>query len=900
MMSENNKPVEESQDYAQRVSNQIAQYASVENMNVMSDVWHYWQKQYFLPRFREVMGAAAPFHLYLETFSEAMRRTGNHRLLSVGFGDGLIETRLIKELKGKGFADCKIDAVEISAAQIERGRSNAEKAGVLDAFNFIESDTNTWRPAAQYAGVMVHHALHHIQELEHFFSGVKQALLPQGRFVTFDVVGRNGHMRWPETLSIVQSLWRLLPPEKRKHHILGCIDESFVNRDCSSQGFEGIRAQDILPLLIRNFGFERFFAWGGLTDVFVSRGFGPNFDPRLALDKAFIDHVALLNDILVDAGHIKPTVIAAVMHTDTAAAGTYFRHWSPRFCVRPVLDEPSAPPEIASSTRDDIAADSGATTILDADLGLDETKRKYLPHIGEILHHETSVDEKVLETTDWYYGHLKGVVERNGSEFSTGNSRYLELACYRHIIGYKLAKDYGFRSTHFDICERDLLEGRSIALAKGFEDNVELVVGDYHSLPFADGAFDLVFISAAIHHSRVPERIISEAMRVLRDGGLFYCQREPARRSFCFYRFVGNRPHSHTAFERHLWQSGLIRTLSSPFPGARNSLLFGRIENDQIELDEYYEAFARWGSVKEEVVYHEGLLTPLDKEILAELASSNPKLEEFIATRLKAEFAKASDLLTERDKLLGHSVPKSKEIEDMARKVAGELRQLPSNTNTAVWRRGMGKIFGASLRFVVQKHGGPSSKPAKHLTRSLSNGAGVVKTDSELKLKSGLDFSRRLLPSLQDPSPFDWAKIFPVEHWQDINNLGHFASQGGAFRRRLLSNSKQPMIVIQNVEPCLLVLRAKCILPAHVRSARLAVVNPAGEFLCRNFYPQTEDQAVLAKLPAGRHELTLAIEADGDPQGSEPKVEITVCQLLAEAAGKAQPPARDFAATHAN
>jgi len=868
--------------YDQRVSAQIAQYANVENMNVMSDAWHYWQKEYFLPRFRQVMGATSPFHLYLETYAGALRRTGQRRLLSVGFGDGVIEARLMRELHARGFGDCTIDAVEISAAQIERGRQQARLAGVPDAFNFIEADINRWQPTEKYAGILVHHALHHIQALEFFFEGIRKSLLPGGRFVTFDVVGRNGHMRWPETLEVVQSLWKVLPPEKRKHHVLGCFDDSFVNRDCSSQGFEGIRAQDILPLLIQNFGFERFFAWGGLTDVFVSRGFGPNFDIKSTFDKAFIDHVALLNDVLIDSGHIKPTVISAVMHTDNLASGACFRHWSPQFCVRDTSRESSATPgdKFLPQTG---AVDSGPTTILNADFGLDETKRKYLPHIGEILHHETSVDEKVLETTDWYYGHLKGVVDRHRATFSERDPCYLELACYRHIIGYKLAQDYGFKSTHFDICERDLLEGRSTALGQGFEDNVELVVGDYHSLPFADGSFDLVFISAAIHHSLVPERVIGEAMRVLRDGGLFYCQREPARRSFCFYQFTGNRPHSHTAFEKHLWDKGLIRTLSSPFPGARNSLLFGRIENDQIELDRYFKAFAKWGVVREEIVYHEGLLTELDKEILSALGSGEANLEKFINKRLKEEFDQAASLLTPRDSLLGYGLPSDDQIQAMAENTAKQLLALPHDHNTQEWKRGMGKIFGASLRFVVERRGGKRLKPSTHLARRLAAGAGPVRVDSELKQKSGLDFSRRILPSLQDPAEFDWGRIFPASDWQDINNYDRIKNaEGGAFRRRLVSKTQRPSIMADISEPCLLVLRAKGIVPAQKLAVRLTLVGSDGKALCSNFFPQTEDQAVLAKLPAGRHRLAFDLEVDGEPKGSVAKVEVSVCQFLAE------------------
>ena len=868
--------------YDQRVSAQIAQYANVENMNVMSDAWHYWQTEYFLPRYRQVMGVPTPFHLYLETFAEAIRKTGVSQLLSVGFGDGVIEARLIKELRERGLADCRMDAVEISAAQIERGRNNAEKAGVLDAFNFIESDTNKWKPEKQYAGVMVHQALHHIQELESFFSSVKAALLTGGRFVTFDVVGRNGHMRWPETLEIVQSLWKMLPLEKRRHHILKCVDVEYVNRDCSTQGFEGIRAQDILPLLVKEFAFEKFLAWGGLTDVFVSRGFGPNFDMNDERDRAFIDHVALLNDVLIDAGRIKPTVIAAVMHVGPQGDCAQYRHWSPQFAVRSVGGDLTAPSAAVSEVASpgSLATDSGPTTILHADLQLDETQRRYLPHIGEILHHETSVDAKVLETSDWYYGLLKGVIERNKRNFASRGPRYLELACYRHIIGYRLAKEYGFKATHFDICERDLLEGRAVALANGYPDEVELVAGDYHSLPFADGSFDLVFISAAIHHSRVPEHIIGEAMRVLRKGGLFYCQREPAKRAFCFYRFVGNRPHSHTAFERHLWDSGLIRILSSPFPGARNSLLFGRIENDQIELDDYYRAFERWGSLREEVVYHEGLLTPLDKEILEKAKAGKDSVASFISERLKVEFSKAAALLTERDRLLGYSVPDDGEVEAMAARTAESLAALPADTTSAEWKRGMGRLFGASLRFVVERGGEARPKPESHLARGLVQRSGIVSTDPELQQKSGLDFSRRILPSLQDSAEYDWTRIFPEDDWKHIETREQSAQGGLVYRRRIVAKVSAPRIELALTEPALLVLRSRCVLPANEWSARVILSDASGRALCRNFFPQTEDQAMLAKLPAGNQTLTLRTEGTADSLTTEARVEVSVCQLL--------------------
>jgi SAM-dependent methyltransferase len=46
--------------------------------------------------------------------------------------------------------------------------------------------------------------------------------------------------------------------------------------------------------------------------------------------------------------------------------------------------------------------------------------------------------------------------------------------------------------------------------------------GDAHRLPFADGSFDLVISSFALHHWSEPLQILNEIARVLRPGGSYY------------------------------------------------------------------------------------------------------------------------------------------------------------------------------------------------------------------------------------------------------------------------------------------------------------------------------------------------------------------------------------------
>ncbi|MDB5358837.1 MAG: protein of unknown function, putative Methyltransferase [Rhodospirillales bacterium] len=141
-------------------------------------------------------------------------------------------------------------------------------------------------------------------------------------------------MRWPEALPFVQGAWNLLPKEKKFNFHARCYEYgAFVNYDCTSNGdFEGVRAQDILPLLIDRFGFSKFVAFGNLPDIFVDRAYGKNFSPDDAADRRLIDYLEQLNAHLIDIGVIKPTMMLACLRPEPVDC--LYDRWSPEFSVR--------------------------------------------------------------------------------------------------------------------------------------------------------------------------------------------------------------------------------------------------------------------------------------------------------------------------------------------------------------------------------------------------------------------------------------------------------------------------------------------------------------------------------------------------------------------------------------
>lgn len=69
--------------------------------------------------------------------------------------------------------------------------------------------------------------------------------------------------------------------------------------------------------------------------------------------------------------------------------------------------------------------------------------------------------------------------------------------------------------------------GRSIDTMAHTGARFSPVIGDSENMPFADGAFDIAFASAALHHTSDIGLVLTNIARVLRPGGLLLAMHEP-------------------------------------------------------------------------------------------------------------------------------------------------------------------------------------------------------------------------------------------------------------------------------------------------------------------------------------------------------------------------------------
>jgi SAM-dependent methyltransferase len=328
---------EDTTGYAVKLAQERDAYAEREVVHDLPPIYHYWSSTHLLPMMRAV-DAVSVEGLFADAFETAYRErrhTGPARFASIGAGNCDAEASLARELVRRGCDDFVIDCLDLNPAMLERGMAHAREAGVERRLQAVHTDFNSWKPTERYDGVLANQSLHHVLELENLCDAIHTALMPSGRFVTSDMIGRNGHMRWPEARRIVEEFWAELPESYRFHRLLNRQEAEFMDWDCSTEGFEGIRSQDVLPLLVERFNFETFLGFGNVIDVFIDRGFGPNFDPEGAWDRDFIDRVHARDVEGTLSGELKPTHVMGVMRTvPVEGAPRVWQTLTPERCVR--------------------------------------------------------------------------------------------------------------------------------------------------------------------------------------------------------------------------------------------------------------------------------------------------------------------------------------------------------------------------------------------------------------------------------------------------------------------------------------------------------------------------------------------------------------------------------------
>jgi SAM-dependent methyltransferase len=282
--------------------------------DTLPPIFHDWSARHLAPAANR-LGIGSPETFFLKHIAHiASSKGGVVRVLSVGTGACSMEMALAEQLKASGIV-AHITCIDFNPSLMNQAAGAARERQLDTLMTFAARDCNLPFKLPPQDVIIVNQFFHHVTELEIFCRSLRDSLDTHGVLLTSDIIGRNGHMLWPDVETEVQKLWATLPPEKRHDRHFGTVDAKYRPIDHAAYSNEGVRAQDVVASLLAEFDFELFFSFGGAIVPFIERRIGFNFDPQLADDRMFIDRVqAVDSDALAAGRYPAANMIAALRH----------------------------------------------------------------------------------------------------------------------------------------------------------------------------------------------------------------------------------------------------------------------------------------------------------------------------------------------------------------------------------------------------------------------------------------------------------------------------------------------------------------------------------------------------------------------------------------------------------
>ncbi len=192
----------------------------------------------------------------------------------------------------------EVDAYDVSTESIERARQLTDAKGLN--VNYHVADVNQIElPPDRYALVVILHAYHHFEQVDHVAQQVNRTLLPGGVFYTWDYIGPCRLQYSERQLFYAQWMLQLLPYKYRRarQRIQSTPEEKLSPN-------ESISSDQILAAIARHMDLGWQYNWAGLLFPLLD-GISYNFT-QSDEDQAFLKFLFELDYALCQAGAVEP------------------------------------------------------------------------------------------------------------------------------------------------------------------------------------------------------------------------------------------------------------------------------------------------------------------------------------------------------------------------------------------------------------------------------------------------------------------------------------------------------------------------------------------------------------------------------------------------------------------
>jgi len=281
--------VEEIDEYKEKIDQELNIYRNQLKVHELPNAHHIYTGK-FLQNAVEKLTGARNFNSWCASEIDKLASELGRKIygISIGCGNGDTELEIMKQIKNKDLVH--FTGLDINQTMVERGNKSLKESNIFN-MEYKVGDFNYPKFEKKYDFFFANHSLHHVTELENLFSAIAENSNENMIFLINDMIGRNGHVLWDGTKEAVQMIWNNLDEKYKYNAYSKEYDQEVMDHDCSSEGFEGIRAEDIVPLLNKYFDFDTYLPFSFIISRFIDRAYGHNYNVESNQDIQVINKI---------------------------------------------------------------------------------------------------------------------------------------------------------------------------------------------------------------------------------------------------------------------------------------------------------------------------------------------------------------------------------------------------------------------------------------------------------------------------------------------------------------------------------------------------------------------------------------------------------------------------------
>ena len=285
-------------DYERLIREEVEHYSEVEvterlmlgGAHAHSSWDYYWQRVYetlLTSRYSDIA----------RVLKEDHEGEAPIRILSLASGYCGHELELAERL-GTNY---EITCTDVNPGIFARAKEVAKENALHLRFETVDLNFIKIAPET-YDMIMAYASLHHVINLEHLMDQISGGLKQHGFFHLVEVIGQNRKHMWDENEVFVNSLLRLLPES--------LVQTIVVQPSSEQDGMEGIRQEEILPLLRQRFETLYEYLHGAFMRFICTHDdLGSALDPQDPFARRYLDFLIDVDVSAVKQGILRPLEI---------------------------------------------------------------------------------------------------------------------------------------------------------------------------------------------------------------------------------------------------------------------------------------------------------------------------------------------------------------------------------------------------------------------------------------------------------------------------------------------------------------------------------------------------------------------------------------------------------------